>query len=76
MNECPKEKCFNWIVPGGSIFINDKGTTCFENIQAAINGKMKKFPNGGCAAKSTFGISCYRDPKNNGEGKDLFEPYD
>ncbi len=64
--ECPKEKCFFWIKPGGSADMSGKR---YGNIQEALKkGKFTPFPDGGCSCTK----KCSRIHKE--ETVDYFEP--
>ncbi len=53
--ECPKDKCFHWIPPGGAA---DMSGGTYQNLQESFDkGKWVKFPIGGCSC--TFG-KCIR----------------
>lgn len=45
--ECPKEKCFFWIPPGG--LADMSGGTYQSLAESFQNGKWVPFPNGGCS---------------------------
>ena len=66
MEECPKEKCFNWVDPKGVLFVNESGGTKFKSIEDALKGKTIKFPNGGCSW-----LCCRKNPEY---PTDYFEP--
>ena len=68
--ECPKEKCFHWIPPGGMADMS--GKTYKEKDMREILKKIKwtVFPVGGCSCSS----ACTRIHPD-GEG-DFFEPYE
>lgn len=67
--ECPKDKCFHWICPGGAAEMSGK---TFKTLQEAFDkGEWKKFPEGGCSCN--FGKCIRLDPQGDG---DHYEPCD
>jgi hypothetical protein len=45
--ECPKEKCFHWICPGGAA---DMSGGIYKDLQESFaKGKWQSFPDGGCS---------------------------
>lgn len=64
--ECPKEKCFYWICPGGAADMSGKTYATVED--AFKKGKWQSFPDGGCSCLK----KCSRLHED-GEG-DYYEP--
>jgi len=66
VDECPKEKCFFWICPGGAA---DMSGQIHQSLADSFkNGKWVKFPEGGCSCSS----KCARIHPESTE--DWFEP--
>jgi hypothetical protein len=64
--ECPKEKCFHWICPGGAA---DMSGQVYKDLQESFQkGKWVKFPDGGCSCSE----KCVRLHPDSSE--DWYEP--
>jgi hypothetical protein len=47
MKECPQEKCFHWIIPGGAADMS--GKTYQTLLDSFKNGDWQEFPYGECS---------------------------
>jgi len=67
MKDCPEEKCFHWICPGGAADMSGK---IYQSLQESFDhGDWVEFPYGGCSCG--FG-KCNRLHDDGTE--DYFEP--
>lgn len=64
--ECPKDKCFHWVCPGGFADMSGKVHSSVES--SFTNGEWGKFPDGGCTCQQKC-IRIFEDAEF-----DFFEP--